>query len=106
MQLVFEWPILPAFDEPLDSSIIILIPWLETKRIMKDEVLIDRRLEPLLNLCFPAVEIRTRLGERGEASLSTSLTDSLEVYRFVDPKSGIDQTRFPDTALRRSCVHG
>ena len=67
---------------------------------MKDEAFIDSRLEPNFNVCFSAKEIRSRLGERSETS--ASLTDSLETYRFVDPESGIDQTRFPDTALMRS----
>ena len=72
MQLVFERPILPAFDEVLDSSIITDIPWLEAKGVMKDEALIDSRLEPNFNVCFSTNEIRSRLGERSEASLSPS----------------------------------
>ena len=67
---------------------------------MKDEAFIDNRPEPNFNVCFSAKEIRSRLGERSEAS--ALLTDSLEVYRFVDLESGIDQTRFPDTALMRN----
>ena len=67
---------------------------------MKDEAFIDSRLEPNFNVCFSANEIRSRLDERSEASASPA--DSSEAYRFVDPESGIDQTRFPDTALTRS----
>jgi hypothetical protein len=42
MQLVFKWPGLPALDERLDGFIVILIPVLEAKGIMKDEPFIDR----------------------------------------------------------------
>ena len=41
MKLVFKCPGLPAFDELLDSFIVILISWLEAKGIMKDEPFID-----------------------------------------------------------------
>ena len=37
MQLVFEFPGFPALDELLDSLIVVLISWLETEGIMKDE---------------------------------------------------------------------
>ena len=67
---------------------------------MKDEAFIDSRLEPNFNVCFAAKEIRSRLGEHNEAS--GSLTESLEAYCFVDPESGIDQTRFSNTALMKS----
>ena len=42
MELVFEWPGLPALDEPLDSFIVIVISWLEAKGIVEDEPFIDR----------------------------------------------------------------
>ena len=100
VQLVIRRPFLPAFDKVLDSSVFILIPWLKAKGIMKDEVLVDRRREPNFNVCCSAKEIRSRLGGRSEEN--PSLTDSLKTYRFVDPKSGTDQTRFPDTTLMRS----
>ena len=57
MQLVFERPRLPTSDEVFDSLIVALIPWLETKGIMKDEVLVDGRLKPLFDVCLPAKEI-------------------------------------------------
>ena len=100
MQLVIRRPFLPAFDEVLDSSVFILIPWLKAKGIVKDEVLIDRRCEPNFNVCFSTKEIRSRLGGRSEEN--PSLTDSLKTCRFVDPKSSTDQTRFPHTTLMRS----
>ena len=56
VQLVFRRPSLPALDEVLDSLIVILISWFKAKGIVEDEVLINSRLEPFLNVCFSAKE--------------------------------------------------
>ena len=42
MQLVFERPRLPTSDEVFHGLIVARIPWLEAKRIVKDEVFVDR----------------------------------------------------------------
>ena len=57
MQLVFERPRLPTSNEVFDSLIVALIPWLEAKGIMKDEVFVDRRLKPFFDVCLSAEEI-------------------------------------------------
>jgi len=57
MQSVFKLASLSALDEFFDGSIVIRISWLEAQGIMKDEPLIDRGLEPLLDICFSPLEI-------------------------------------------------